>query len=280
MPIHEVHLMTSSMQVVALAGGVGGARLADGLAQVLPPEHLTVIVNVGDDFEHLGLRICPDLDTVCYTLAGIANPETGWGRVDESWQVLQSLEELGGLTWFRLGDRDLALHLERTERLRMGLPLSQVTYDLCNRLGVQARVLPVTNDAVPTMVLTKGGELPFQEYFVRQRCEPEVSGFRFAGVQQASPAPGVVEALQRADLVVLCPSNPWVSSRSHFGGTRRDRSDRQAPGGGRFADHRWKSCERSGGQDVQRAGHSGIRNVRRGALWNIVVRFCVGRTGC
>jgi LPPG:FO 2-phospho-L-lactate transferase len=211
MPIHEVHLMTSSMQVVALAGGVGGARLADGLAQVLPPEHLTVIVNVGDDFEHLGLRICPDLDTVCYTLAGIANSDTGWGRVDESWQVLQSLEEFGGPTWFRLGDRDLALHLERTERLRMGLPLSQVTYDLCKSLGVQARVLPVTNDAVPTMVLTRSGELPFQEYFVRQRCEPEVSGFLFAGIEQARPAPGVVEALHRADLVVLCPSNPWVS---------------------------------------------------------------------
>ena len=211
MPIREVHLMTSSMQVVALAGGVGGARLADGLAQVLPPEHLTVIVNVGDDFNHLGLRICPDLDTVCYTLAGIANPETGWGRADESWQVMQSLEALGGPTWFRLGDRDLALHLERSERLRIGLPLSQVTYDLCKRLGVQVRVLPVTDDAVPTMVLTGEGELAFQDYFVRQHCEPAVHGFRFAGVGQARPAPGVLEALHRADLVVLCPSNPWVS---------------------------------------------------------------------
>jgi LPPG:FO 2-phospho-L-lactate transferase len=195
MSIREVHLMTSSMQVVALAGGVGGARLADGLAQVIPAEHLTVIVNVGDDFEHLGLRICPDLDTVCYTLAGIANPETGWGRADESWQVLDGLGELGGPTWFRLGDRDLALHLERTERLRMGLPLSQVTYDLCKRLGVQVRVLPVTDDPVPTIVLTEGGELSFQEYFVRQRCEPVVTGFRFDSVGQALPAPGVIEAL-------------------------------------------------------------------------------------
>ena len=211
MPIREVHLMTSSMQVAALAGGVGGARLADGLAQVLPPEHLTVIVNVGDDFTHLGLRICPDLDTVCYTLAGIANPEMGWGREGESWQVMQTLEALGGPTWFRLGDRDLALHLERSERLRMGLPLSQVTYDLCKRLGINVRILPVTDDQVPTMVMTENGELAFQDYFVRQHCEPVVHGFRFDGVQKARPAAGVVEALHRADLVVLCPSNPWVS---------------------------------------------------------------------
>ena len=211
MPIREIHLDTSTMRVVALAGGVGGAKLVDGLAQILPPEHLTVIVNVGDDFEHLGLKVCPDLDTVCYTLAGLANPETGWGRIDDTWQMLDSLSELGGPNWFRIGDRDLALHLERTQRLRMGLPLSQVTHDLCERLGVQVRVLPVTDDQMPTMVQTAFGELLFQDYFVRQRCEPAVTGFRFAGVDQARPAPGVVEALHRADLVVLCPSNPWVS---------------------------------------------------------------------
>ena len=211
MPIREIHLDTSTMRVVALAGGVGGAKLADGLAQVLPPEHLTVIVNVGDDFEHLGLKICPDLDTVCYTLAGLANPGTGWGRIDETWHMLESLGTLGGPTWFRLGDRDLALHLERTNRLRHGMPLSQVTHDLCRQMGVQARVLPVTDDVVPTLVLTESGELPFQEYFVRQHCEPVVTGFRFAGVEQARPAYGVLEALNQADLVVLCPSNPWVS---------------------------------------------------------------------
>ena len=211
MPIREMHLMSHTMQVVALAGGVGGARLVDGLAQVIPAEHLTVIVNTGDDFEHLSLRICPDLDTVCYTLAGIANPDTGWGRVDESWQVLDTLAELGGPTCFRLGDHDLALHLERTARLRLGVPLSQVTRDLCKSMGVAVQVLPVTDDAVPTMVNTPSGELPFQEYFVRQHCQPVVTGFRFAGVEHARPAPGVVEALRRADLVVLCPSNPWVS---------------------------------------------------------------------
>ena len=211
MPIFELHRMTSTMQVVALAGGVGGARLVDGLAQVLPPEHLTVLVNVGDDFQHLGLKICPDLDTVCYTLAGKANPETGWGRVDETWNALESLGELGGPTWFRLGDRDLALHLERTERLHMGLPLSQVTYDLCKKMGIQVRVLPVTDDAVPTMVQTLDAELAFQDYFVRQQCEPVITGFRFAGVENATPAPGVIEALRKADLIVLCPSTPWVS---------------------------------------------------------------------
>jgi LPPG:FO 2-phospho-L-lactate transferase len=211
MPIREIHLDTSTMRVVALAGGVGGAKLADGLAQVLPPEHLTVIVNVGDDFEHLGLRICPDLDTVCYTLAGLANPETGWGRIDETWHMLESLDTLGGPTWFRLGDRDLALHLERTNRLRHGMTLSQITHDLCRQMSVHVRVLPVTDDVVPTLVLTESGELPFQEYFVRQHCEPVVTGFRFAGVEQAHPAYGVLEALHQADLVVLCPSNPWVS---------------------------------------------------------------------
>lgn len=211
MPIHEFHPMTSTMQVVALAGGVGGAKLADGLAQVLPPEHLTVIVNVGDDFNHLGLRICPDLDTVSYTLAGVANAETGWGRADETWNLLDSLDALGGPTWFRLGDRDTALHLERTELLRIGIPLSQVMRDLCNRMGVKVQVLPVTDDMVPTLVQTEDKELPFQEYFVHQDCEPKVSGFRFFGVEQARPAPGVLEALHGADLVVLCPSNPWVS---------------------------------------------------------------------
>ena len=205
------HQPYTTWKVVALAGGVGGAKLADGLAQVIPAEHLTVIVNVGDDFEHLGLKICPDLDTVCYTLAGIANPETGWGRADESWNALSALKELGGPVWFRLGDRDLALHLARTERLRQGATLSQVTAELCHTWGVQARVLPATDEPVPTMLLTEAGELAFQEYFVRQRCQPMVKGFRFAGVEQAQPAPGVVEALQQADVVVLCPSNPWVS---------------------------------------------------------------------
>jgi LPPG:FO 2-phospho-L-lactate transferase len=201
----------ASLKVVALAGGVGGARLADGLAQVLRPANLTVIVNTGDDFEHLGLFICPDLDTICYTLAGLANPATGWGRSAETWQALETLATLGGPTWFRLGDHDLGLHLERTRRRRLGQPLSQITRHFCRALGIQVSILPVTDESVATWVDTDEGSLPFQEYFARRQCQPRVSGFHFIGVEQARPAPGVLEAISQADLVVVCPSNPWVS---------------------------------------------------------------------
>ncbi len=199
------------MKVVALAGGVGGARLADGLAQNLPPEDLTVVVNIGDDFDFFGLHICPDLDTVCYTLAGMANPATGWGLAGETWNALENIGRLGGPTWFRLGDRDLGTHLERTRRLAKGEPLSQITGDFCRAWGIQLTVLPASDDSVPTWVYTDEGEMPFQEYFVRRQCRPSVSGFRFADVDRSSPAKGVLEAIQRADLVVICPSNPWVS---------------------------------------------------------------------
>ncbi|HEY5669004.1 MAG TPA: 2-phospho-L-lactate transferase [Anaerolineales bacterium] len=201
----------ASLKVVALAGGVGGAKLADGLAQILPSNNLAVIVNTGDDFDHLGLRICPDLDTVCYTLAGIANPATGWGRSGETWNAMESLAILGGPQWFRLGDLDLGTHLERTRRLQLGDRLSQITRDFCRAWGVQLTVLPMSDDAVATWVYTDTGVLPFQEYFVRQRCQPQVRGFRFDGVERALPAPGVLDVLESADVVVICPSNPWVS---------------------------------------------------------------------
>ncbi|MGB8214598.1 MAG: 2-phospho-L-lactate transferase [Anaerolineales bacterium] len=200
------------MKLVALAGGVGGAKLADGLAQLLPPEDLTVVVNTGDDFEHLGLTICPDLDTVCYTLAGLANPETGWGRRTETFQALENLQKLGGPAWFHIGDQDLATHLERTRRLRTGQPLSQITRDFCQAWGIRHRILPMSDQPVRTMVDTvEYGELAFQEYFVHRNCEPRVHGFRFAGIESAKPAPGVLEAIQSASAVVFCPSNPWVS---------------------------------------------------------------------
>jgi LPPG:FO 2-phospho-L-lactate transferase len=199
-------------RVVALAGGVGGAKLADGLARGLPQENLTVIVNTGDDFEHLGLYICPDLDTVCYTLAGFANPVTGWGRAGESWSALETVAGLGGPSWFHLGDRDLGLHLERTRRLRQGETLSQVTRKVCQAWGIRAQVLPMSDDAAPTSVYTiDQGELSFQEYFVHRQCRPQVTGFHFNNIERAHPAPGVLEALEKADLVVICPSNPWVS---------------------------------------------------------------------
>ncbi|HLO29271.1 MAG TPA: 2-phospho-L-lactate transferase [Anaerolineales bacterium] len=199
------------MKVVALAGGVGGAKLAHGLAQILPPEDLTVIVNTGDDFEHYGLYICPDLDTVCYTLAGLANPETGWGRVNETWSAIENGAKLGGPNWFRLGDQDLGTHLERTRRLKEGQPLSQITRDFCRAWGIGHTILPMSDQPVRTIVETEKGDLAFQEYFVHRRCEPRVRGFRFEGVDTAEPAPGAREALQAADAILICPSNPWVS---------------------------------------------------------------------
>jgi LPPG:FO 2-phospho-L-lactate transferase len=200
------------MKIVALAGGVGGAKLADGLAQLLPPDDLTVVVNTGDDFEHLGLSISPDLDTVCYSLAGMANPDTGWGRQAETFQALENIKKLGGPAWFQLGDKDLATHLERTRRLREGQTLSQITHHFCQTWGVRHLVLPMSDQPVHTMVDTvESGELPFQEYFVHRNCEPKVRGFRFAGIESAQPAPGVLKSISEADAVVLCPSNPWVS---------------------------------------------------------------------
>jgi len=199
------------MKVVALAGGVGGAKLVDGLASVLPAEDLTVIVNTGDDFEHLGLSISPDLDTVMYTLAGLADPETGWGRADETWSFLETLESLGGPTWFRLGDRDLALHTERTRRLLNGGTLSEITDEFCEALDIHVRLLPMSDDPIHTIVHTDEGALAFQEYFVARACEPIVRSFEFVGAESAKPAPGAMEAISQADVVIFCPSNPWVS---------------------------------------------------------------------
>ena len=199
------------MKITALAGGVGGAKLAYGLAQILAPEELTIIVNTGDDFEHLGLYICPDLDTVCYTLGGLANPDTGWGRVGETWNTIANIEKLGGPAWFRLGDQDIATHLERTRRLKEGQSLSQITRDFCKAWGIEHTILPMSDSPVRTMVDTDEGELAFQEYFVHRHCEPKVRGFRFEGVDSAEAVVGAREALAAADAVVICPSNPWVS---------------------------------------------------------------------
>lgn len=199
------------MKIVALAGGVGGAKLAHGLAQNLAPDDLTVIVNTGDDFEHYGLYICPDLDTVCYTLAGLANPETGWGRVEETWNAIRNASNLGGPGWFNLGDQDLGTHLERTRRLKEGKCLSEITRDFCRAWGIEHTVLPMSDSPVRTIVETDEGDLAFQEYFVHRRFEPRVKGFRFEGAELAVPAPGTREAIRSADALVICPSNPWVS---------------------------------------------------------------------
>lgn len=202
-----------SLKVLALSGGVGGAKLASGLHAVLPPDRLAVLVNTGDDFAHLGLSICPDLDTVMYTLAGVVNPETGWGRAGESWAFMEALAAIDGETWFRLGDKDLAVHVERTRRLRAGDPLSAATADLCRRFGIAAAVLPMSDDPVSTVVDSDQGPLAFQDYFVRRRCAPRVRGFRFQGVETARPNPDALAWLEDPDLaaIVIGPSNPFVS---------------------------------------------------------------------
>ncbi len=203
----------SNSLFLALSGGVGGAKLALGLAHALPQEQLRIIVNTGDDFEHLGLHISPDLDTVMYTLAGVANPETGWGRADESWNFLESLGQIGAENWFRLGDRDLAVHVERTQRLRAGESLSEVTARLCTALNLHVPIIPMSDFRVRTIVQTEGGELDFQHYFVRERCAPQVTGFRFEGAESAQPSPAFLATLSdpRLRALLLCPSNPFVS---------------------------------------------------------------------
>jgi LPPG:FO 2-phospho-L-lactate transferase len=196
--------------ILALAGGVGGAKLAAGLARVLG-DSLTVVVNTGDDFEHLGLSISPDLDTVMYTLAGLNNREQGWGLAGETWSFMSMLERLGGETWFRLGDHDLAIHVERTRRLAAGESLSAITAALCSKLGVRCRVAPMTDDRVRTLVRTDEGTLAFQPYFVRRRCEPRLEGLSFEGAATAKPGEALQSALHEARAIVLCPSNPWLS---------------------------------------------------------------------
>ena len=200
------------MKIVALAGGVGGAKLVDGLANLLSPTDFSVIVNTGDDFEYCGLRISPDLDTVCYTLAGLANPKTGWGQADETWTTFELVRQLGGPDWFQLGDKDLATHLYRTEHLNRGEVLSTVTRDLCLAWGIQHPVFPMSDDLVPTIVHTKEqGALGFQNYFVQYACQPVVRSFEFRGSAEAKPVPAALSLLKSADLIILTPSNPWVS---------------------------------------------------------------------
>lgn len=202
-----------SGHILALSGGVGGAKLAAGLCALLPPERLTIAVNTGDDFEHLGLTICPDLDSVTYALAGLNDTVRGWGVADETWQAMAMLSRLGGPDWFNLGDRDLGLHLTRAMRLRAGESLSDVTAVLTAYLGIAHKVVPMSDDPVRTQVQTDAGWLDFQHYFVREQCGPEVRGVRFAGAEDARVSAGLAEALSRPDLaaVVICPSNPWLS---------------------------------------------------------------------
>ena len=199
------------MDIAVLAGGVGAAKFLQGLAKVVTHEDLTCVVNTGDDIVLHGLRICPDLDIIAYTLAGIVDDEKGWGIHEDTFNCLESLRTLGSDEWFRLGDRDLATHFYRTELLRRGLSLSEVTVIICQRLGVKSHVLPMTNDKFETWIGTDAGWMHFEEYYVRRGCRDEVRGVQFRGADNARPAPGVLEVLRGADLVIVAPSNPIVS---------------------------------------------------------------------
>lgn len=198
--------------IIALSGGIGGAKLALGLSRILPPEELLIIANTGDDFEHYGLTICPDTDTLLYTLAGLDNPRLGWGRADESWAFMETLASLGGADWFRLGDRDLALHVLRSHRLRAGETLSAITEDFRKSFGIGARILPMSDDPVRTQIGTDQGWLDFQDWFVRLRAEPLARAVRFVGVERARPQPVLLEALSAKPRgIIICPSNPFIS---------------------------------------------------------------------
>ena len=200
------------MKIVTLAGGVGGAKLVFGLAQILKPGDFTVIVNTGDDFEHYGLYICPDLDTICYSLAEIDEPSTGWGRAKENYQSLDEAVKLGGPDWFKIGDKDLGTHLERTRRLKEGQKLSEITRNFCDIWGINHSIIPMTDDKVSTILVTIDmGEIAFQEYFVHQKYQPLIRSIKYSGAKNAKPVPSLIEALEAASLVIISPSNPWAS---------------------------------------------------------------------
>lgn len=205
--------MNPNGKLVALTGGVGGAKLAAGLAAVLSPEQLLIVANTGDDFEHVGLTICPDLDSVMYALAGINDTKRGWGVQDETWQFMEALAQLKGEIWFQLGDRDLATHIMRTHLLAAGHSLSRATYSLSAALGIEHLLVPMSDQPVCTFVKTSHADLPFQQYFVAERCEPVVTGFYFEGVEQASIQTDLAAWLADEQLrgVIICPSNPFVS---------------------------------------------------------------------
>lgn len=199
--------------IIALSGGVGGAKLALGLSKVLSDKDLTIIANTADDFKHMGLPISPDLDTLMYTLSGYNNTKQGWGLKDESWQAMEMLKGYGADTWFQLGDRDIATHLTRLNKLNAGQTLTEVTAALCQALGIMHTVLPMSDDTVQTIVQTDNDELSFQHYFVRERCEPAVTGFYFQGIENARPQATFMASLTSSDLdaIIICPSNPFVS---------------------------------------------------------------------
>jgi LPPG:FO 2-phospho-L-lactate transferase len=199
------------VNVAVLSGGVGGARFLRGVLGVVDPGNVSIVGNVADDIEVLGLRVSPDLDSILYTLTGLADEDRGWGRAGETWQALETVAQLGGESWFQLGDRDIGLHLVRTELLRRGVPLSEATEQIAHALGLEAQLLPATDDPLRTFVETPDGTFPFQTWFVARRHRDEVDAVHYAGAPEATPAPGVIDALAAADVVLIAPSNPYVS---------------------------------------------------------------------
>ena len=203
----------SKVKYLALSGGVGGAKLALGISNCIEPETLAIVANVGDDFEHLGLNICPDIDTLTYTLANLNNPETGWGRSNDTFNFMKTIKSLKGENWFKLGDQDLALHILRTQRLRSGEKLSSITRQICNVLGVKVHIVPISDDPIQTIVQTAEGHFPLQRYFVHKKCQPKVTGFKYEGSDNALANRLILEKILDINLkaVILCPSNPYIS---------------------------------------------------------------------
>ena len=212
MAVQKNH-MKKEPKILALCGGIGGAKLALGLYRILPADTLTVAVNTGDDFSHLGFHISPDIDTVLYTLGGLSDTERGWGRADETWQFMAALKAVGGDDWFALGDKDLAVHVERTRRLKAGETLSAITQDFATGFGIDAQIVPMSDAPVRTMIETDQGLMAFQDYFVRERCEPKLSAIHYDGAGEAEISPQILALLGNPDLdaVILCPSNPYLS---------------------------------------------------------------------
>ena len=225
--------MTSASRFVALSGGIGGAKLAFGLAQILEDGEIAIVANTGDDFEHLGLHVSPDIDTLIYTLAGINNAETGWGRADETWSFMSALEEIGAPTWFQLGDRDLALNVYRTNKLRSGVTLSDIVSFVVERYGIGSRIVPMSDDPVRTMIETDMGTLAFQEYFVREKCRPVVRSIQFDGNERARSSPAFRAFIESSTIeaFVICPSNPYLSIDPIISvpGVRKGLSENPAP---------------------------------------------------
>ena len=269
-------------KIVALAGGVGGAKMAQGLMHAYDDVELTVVVNTADDFELFGLRICPDLDTVMYTLGEIANPATGWGIAGDTRGTLDGIAAYGVDTWFLIGDRDFATDILRTAWLRQGETLAVVTRRLSDGLGIGAKIVPMTNDQVATMVQTPDGELSFQDYFVRRQQQDEVTGVTFAGIEAAAVTQEALDAIEAAELIVFCPSNPIVSIGPllAISGLRAAVERSRAPQSSREPDHRREGAQGTSGQDAAQPGLRGERGWGGDDFAFLDRRVRAGRAGC